>query len=77
MGQPAVDAHQCTRRQFGLIFDLVADIGPALMFGDPRVMALAGALAVSSNLIGGFSNKTFRSLIGGLLGEPDNQAECC
>ena len=33
---------------------------PALRFGDPRVMALAGALAVSSNLIGGFSNKTIR-----------------
>ena len=50
---------------------------PALRFGDPRVMALAGALAVSSNLIGGFSNKTIRPLIGGLLGEPYNQARCC
>jgi len=50
---------------------------PALRFGDPRVMALAGALAVSSNLVGGFSNKTIRPLIGGLLGEPYNQARCC
>jgi hypothetical protein len=50
---------------------------PALRFDDPRVMALAGALAVSSNLIGGFSNKTIRPLIGGLLGEPYNQATCC
>jgi hypothetical protein len=50
---------------------------PALRFGDPRVMALAGALAVSSNLIGGFSNKSIRPLIGGLLGEPYNQARCC
>ena len=40
-------------------------------------MALAGALAVGSNLIGGFSNKTIRPLIGGLLGEPYNQARCC
>jgi len=40
-------------------------------------MALAGALAVSSNLIGGFSNKTIRPLICGLLGEPYNQARCC
>jgi len=40
-------------------------------------MALAGALAVSSILIGGFSNKTIRPLIGGLLGEPYNQARCC
>ena len=40
-------------------------------------MALAGALTVSSNLIGGFSNKTIRPLISGLLGEPYNQARCC
>jgi hypothetical protein len=40
-------------------------------------MALAGALAVSSNLIAGFSNKTIRPLIAGLLGEPYNQARCC
>src|SRR6476646_7827 len=40
-------------------------------------MALAGALAVSSNLVGGFSNKTIRPLIAGLLGEPYNQARCC
>jgi hypothetical protein len=50
---------------------------PALRFGDPRVMALAGALAVSANLIGGFSNKTLRPLIGGLLAEPYSQARCC
>jgi len=30
---------------------------PALRFGDPRVMALAGALAVTAHLVGGFSNK--------------------
>jgi hypothetical protein len=50
---------------------------PALRFGDPRVMALAGALAVTANLIGGFSNKTLRPLIAGLLGEPYSQARCC
>ena len=50
---------------------------PALRFGDPRVMALAGALAVSGNLIGGFSNRTMRPLVGALLGEPYNQARCC
>jgi len=32
---------------------------------------------MSSNLISGFSNKTIRRLIGGLLGEPFNQARCC
>ena len=50
---------------------------PALRFGDPRVMALAGALAMSVNLIGGFSNKTLRPLVAGLLGEPYGQARCC
>ncbi len=50
---------------------------PALRFGDPRVMALAGALAVTTNLIGGFSNKTIRPLVTGLLGEPYGQSRCC
>jgi predicted MarR family transcription regulator len=46
-----------------------------LRFGDPRVMALAGALAVTTNLIGGFSNKTLRPLVAGLLDEPYSQAQ--
>ena len=50
---------------------------PALRFGDPRVQALAGALAITAHLIGGFSNKTLRPLIAGLLGEPYSQARCC
>jgi hypothetical protein len=50
---------------------------PALRFGDPRVMALAGALAMTSNLIGGFSNKTLRPLITAQLdGKPYGQAHC-
>ncbi len=40
-------------------------------------MALAGALAMSINLIGGFSNKTLRPLVAALLGEPYSQARCC
>ena len=50
---------------------------PALRFGDPRVQALAGALAVTAHLIGGFSNKTLRPLVSGLLGEDYSQARCC
>ena len=50
---------------------------PALRFGDPRVMALAGALAMSVNLIGGFSNKSLRPLVAALLGEPYGQSRCC
>ena len=48
---------------------------PALRFGDPRVMALAGALAMSVNLIGGFSNKSLRPLVTALLGQPYSQAQ--
>ena len=50
---------------------------PALRFGDPRVMALAGALAMTVNLVGGFSNKTLRPLVGALLGDEYSQARCC
>ena len=50
---------------------------PALRFGDPRVMALAGALAVTAHLIGGFTNRSLRPLVAGLLGEPYSQARCC
>ncbi len=40
----------------------------ALRFGDPRVMALAGALCVMVHAVSGFTNKSLRSLIAGLLG---------
>lgn len=43
---------------------------PALRFGDPRVMALAGALATCGLIVGGFTNKTLRPLVAALLG-PD------
>jgi hypothetical protein len=50
---------------------------PALRFGDPRVQALAGALAVTAHLIGGFTNKTLRRLVAELLDQPYSQARCC
>ena len=50
---------------------------PALRFGDPRVQALAGALAVTAHLIGGFTHRSLRPLVAGLLGEPYSQARCC
>ena len=48
-----------------------------MRFGDPQVMALAGALAMSINLIGGFSNKTLRPLVAALLGKRYRQSQCC
>jgi hypothetical protein len=41
----------------------------ALRFGDIRAMALAGALGVFVHAVAGFTNKSLRSLVAGLLGE--------
>lgn len=49
---------------------------PALRFGDPRVQALAGALAVTAHLVGGITNHTLRQLVASLLGEPYSSARC-
>src|SRR3954462_7227321 len=49
---------------------------PALRFGDPRVQALAGALAITAHLIGGVSHTSLRPLVAALLGESYSQARC-
>jgi hypothetical protein len=41
---------------------------PAMRFGDPRVQALAGALCYSLFAVTGFTNKSLRALMTGLLG---------
>ena len=41
---------------------------PGLRFGDPRVMALAGALASTLFAVTGITNKSLRALMTGLLG---------
>jgi hypothetical protein len=43
---------------------------PGLRFGDPRVMALAGALANMLCAVTGITNKSLRALMTGLLGTP-------
>lgn len=40
----------------------------ALRFGDPRVMALAGALCMALNAVTGFTNRSLRAHVAGLLG---------
>jgi hypothetical protein len=40
----------------------------ALRFGDPRAMALAGSLCCVVHAVTGFSNKSLRGLVAGLLG---------
>ena len=43
---------------------------PALRFGDPRVMALAGALCACLHTVGGFTNRSLRAQVSTLLGIP-------
>jgi len=45
---------------------------PGLRFGDPRVMALAGALASTLTAVTGITNKSLRALMTGLLGTAYN-----
>jgi hypothetical protein len=41
---------------------------PALRFGDPRVMALVGALTIAVNTVTGFTNRSLRAQVSALLG---------
>jgi hypothetical protein len=43
---------------------------PALRFGDPRVQALAGSLAILGFAVTGITNKSLRAWMSGLLGQP-------
>jgi predicted MarR family transcription regulator len=42
---------------------------PALRFGDPRVMALVGALCLTLNAVLGFTNRSLRAQVSQLLGQ--------
>ena len=42
----------------------------ALRFGDPRATALAGALCLTLHAVTGFTNRSLRALVAGLLGSP-------
>jgi hypothetical protein len=47
----------------------------ALRFGDPRTMALAGALCIALNAVAGFTNRSLRAQVAGLLGAPYRSAQ--
>jgi hypothetical protein len=47
----------------------------ALRFGDPRVMALVGALCITLNAVTGFTNRSLRAQVAGLLGTPYSTAQ--
>jgi hypothetical protein len=48
---------------------------PALRFGDPRVMALAGALCALVHTITGFTNRSLRAQVAILLGVPYSMSQ--
>jgi hypothetical protein len=48
---------------------------PALRFGDPRVMALAGALCAVVHTITGFTNRSLRAQVSTLLGVPYSRGQ--
>jgi hypothetical protein len=48
---------------------------PALRFGNPRVMALAGALCAIVHTITGFTNRSLRAQVSTLLGEPYSMSQ--
>lgn len=48
---------------------------PALRFGDPRVMALVGALLIALNTVTGFTNRSLRAQVSQLLGVEYSRAQ--
>jgi hypothetical protein len=48
---------------------------PAMRFGDPRVQALAGALAASLCAVTGITNRSLRALMTGLTGTPHTMTQ--
>jgi hypothetical protein len=68
VGQGCVLASPAFERIARLSVDAEGRRMPALRFGDPRVMALTGALCQTLLAATGFTNKNLRVLIAGLLG---------
>src|SRR5215207_1751613 len=48
---------------------------PALRFGDPRVMALVGALCAGLHVVAGFTNRSLRARVTTLLGVPYSMSQ--
>ncbi|WP_199730321.1 hypothetical protein [Amycolatopsis panacis] len=67
-GQGCVLARAAFERIAHPTVDTAGRRTPALRFGDPRVMALTGALCQTLLTATGFTNKNLRVLIAGLLG---------
>jgi hypothetical protein len=68
VGQGCVLASPAFERIAHPTVDAAGRRTPALRFGDPRVMALVGALCTTLLAATGFTNKSLRALVAGLLG---------
>lgn len=68
VGQGCVLASPAFERIAHPTVDAAGGRTPALRFGDPRVMALTGALCQTLLAATGFTNKSLRALTAGLLG---------
>ena len=68
VGQGCVLASPALERIAHPTADAAGGRTPALRFGDPRVMALTGALCQTLLAATGFTNKSLRALTAGLLG---------
>jgi predicted MarR family transcription regulator len=71
VGQGCVLAHPAIERIAHHTLTTAGRRAPAIRFGDPRVMALAGALCLSLFAVTGITNnKSLRACVARLLGEP-------
>lgn len=69
VGQGLILASPALERVAQPTTDVAGTRAPALRFGNPRVMALLGALVVIGNTLG-FTNKSLRAQVSALLGAP-------
>jgi hypothetical protein len=70
VGQCCVLASPAFERVAVPTVDAAGRRAPALRFGDPRVMALVGALTCGIYTVTGFTNRSLRARVAGLLGVP-------
>jgi hypothetical protein len=74
-GQACVLASPVFERIARPTVDAAGRRATAMRFGDPRVQALAGALAVTMCAVTGITNRSLRALMTGLLGVPYTMAQ--
>jgi hypothetical protein len=74
-GQGCVLANPVFERIAHPTVDAAGRRAPAMRFGDPRVQALAGALAASLLAVTGITNRSLRALMTGLTGVPHTMTQ--